>query len=80
MPARYNVIARRNPDGVWDLQDGAKKPMVSKLKVMQGMRLGVVTFALGFGHWASGAREISINKLVVGAAEPFRRFSRFNPR
>lgn len=55
------IVSASNPDGVWDLKDGTKKPMVSKLKVTQGMRPGVVSFALGFGHWASGARDITIN-------------------
>ncbi len=55
------IVSASNPDGVWDLQDGTKKPMVSKLKVTQGMRPGVVSFGLGFGHWASGARDITIN-------------------
>jgi tetrathionate reductase subunit A len=49
------------------LQDGTQKPMVSKLKVIQGMRPGVVSFALGYGHWASGARDIVINNTTIKA-------------
>ncbi|MBP6472518.1 MAG: molybdopterin-dependent oxidoreductase [Chloroflexi bacterium] len=63
------IVSASNPDGVWDLQDGTQKPMVSKLKVTQGMRPGVVSFALGFGHWASGAREISINGTKIAGDE-----------
>lgn len=61
------LVSASNPDGVWDLQDGTRKPMVSKLKVIQGMRPGVVSFALGYGHWASGARDIVINNTTIKA-------------
>lgn len=63
------IVSASNPDGVWDLQDGTRKPMVSKLKVIQGMRPGVVSFALGFGHWASGARDITINGTKIAGEE-----------
>lgn len=63
------IVSASNPEGVWDLQDGTQKPMVSKLKVTQGMRPGVVSFALGYGHWASGAREISINGIKITGDE-----------
>ncbi|MFW6097357.1 MAG: molybdopterin-dependent oxidoreductase, partial [Chloroflexota bacterium] len=59
------VVSASNPDGVWDLQDGTQKPMVSKLKVIQGMRPGVISFALGYGHWASGARDITIDGTTI---------------
>lgn len=61
------LVSASNPEGVWDLQDGTQKPMVSKLKVIQGMRPGVVSFALGYGHWASGARDIVINNTTIKA-------------
>jgi tetrathionate reductase subunit A len=55
------VLSASNPEGTWNLQNGSDKPMVTKLKVTQGMRPGVVSFGLGYGHWASGAREIVID-------------------
>ena len=39
--------------------------MTGKLKVVQGMRPGVVAFPLGYGHWASGARDITIDGQVI---------------
>lgn len=59
------VVSASNPDGVWDLQDGTQKPMTGKLKVIQGMRPGVISFALGYGHWASGARDITIDGTTI---------------
>ena len=35
--------------------------MVGKLKVVQGLRPGVVAFPLGWGHFASGARDIVVD-------------------
>jgi anaerobic selenocysteine-containing dehydrogenase len=59
------VSSASNPDGVWDLKDGTTKPMVGKLKITQGIRPGVVAFPLGWGHYASGARDIVIDGKVV---------------
>lgn len=62
---QVKIVSASNPEGVWDLQDGTHKPMVGKLKVIQGMRPGVISFALGYGHWASGARDIAINDRII---------------
>lgn len=62
---RVKLVSASNPDGVWNLQGVGQIPMVGKLKVVQGMRPGVVAFPLGYGHWASGSRDIQIDNLVV---------------
>ena len=54
-----------NPAGTWDLKDGTQKPMVRTLKVIQGIRPGVVAFPLGWGHWASGARDVVIDGVTI---------------
>jgi tetrathionate reductase subunit A len=59
------LLSASNPDGAWDLQDGTSKPMIGKLKVVEGMRPGVVSFGLGFGHWASGARDVVIDDTII---------------
>ena len=58
---RVRILSATNPDGVWNLGNGSKVDMVGRLKVVQGIRPGVVSFALGFGHWAYGAQPITIN-------------------
>jgi anaerobic selenocysteine-containing dehydrogenase len=58
---RAKFISATNPDGVWDLKNGRKVPMIGKVKVIQGIRPGVVSFALGFGHWAVGASDVTID-------------------
>ncbi len=59
------VISPDNPEGVWDLGNGQKKPMVGKVRVVQGLRPGVIAFSLGHGHWAYGASDISIDGRVI---------------
>ncbi|MCX7838510.1 MAG: molybdopterin-dependent oxidoreductase [Anaerolineae bacterium] len=59
------VISATNPNGEWDLGNGNKRPMVGKLKVVQGMRPGVVAFCLGFGHWAYGGGDVTIDGKVI---------------
>lgn len=54
-----------NPEGEWDLGPMGKQPMVGKIKAVEGMRPGVIAFALGFGHWGYGSRDVTINGQTV---------------
>lgn len=58
---RVKIVSASNPDGVWDLLNGTKVPMAGKLKVIQGIRPGVISFALGFGHFAYGSSDFVID-------------------
>ena len=59
------VVSPTNPNGEWDLKNGTKVPIVGKLKVIQGIRPGVVAFALGFGHFAYGGVDVTIDGQVI---------------
>ncbi len=59
------VISATNKEGVWDLKNGTKKPMTGKVKVTEAIKPGVVSFTLGFGHWATGATDVVIDGTVV---------------
>jgi anaerobic selenocysteine-containing dehydrogenase len=63
--AKVKVVSATNPEGVWDLGNGVKKPMVGKVQVTETIRPGVVTFTLGHGHWATGAADVVIDGVVV---------------
>jgi anaerobic selenocysteine-containing dehydrogenase len=64
---RVRVISKSNPKGVWDLRNGAEKPMVGAVKVIEGIRPGVVAFSLGRGHWANGSSDLRIDgKRIAG--------------
>ncbi len=62
---RVKLASASNPDGVWDVKGGATVPMIGKVQIVQGIRPGVVAFPLGFGHWASGARDVTIDGQVI---------------
>jgi len=62
---RVRLTSASNPEGVWDLANGETKPMVGKLRVIQGIRPGVVAFSLGHGHWAYGSADVVVDGTVV---------------
>ncbi|MBI3015640.1 MAG: molybdopterin-dependent oxidoreductase [Candidatus Tectomicrobia bacterium] len=62
---RVKVVSATNPEGIWDLKHGRKKPMVGILKVIEGIRPGVVSFSLGHGHWAYGSQDVVINRRTI---------------
>ncbi|MEJ5367805.1 MAG: molybdopterin-dependent oxidoreductase [Bryobacteraceae bacterium] len=49
------VLSAWNPDAQWDLGHGNTKPLRGKVRVTSRIRPGVVTFELGWGHFAYGA-------------------------
>jgi anaerobic selenocysteine-containing dehydrogenase len=53
--------SKSNPEGVWDLRNGTKKPMIGKVKVVEGMRPGIIGFSLGHGHWAMGSSDVVVD-------------------
>jgi anaerobic selenocysteine-containing dehydrogenase len=59
------VVSATNPDGIWDLGAGNKRPMIGKIIATQTMRPGVVSFVLGFGHWATGATDVVIDGKTI---------------
>ncbi len=62
---KVKVISATNPEGVWDLKNGTKKPMIGKVLVTETIMPGVITFVLGYGHWATGASDIVIDGKVI---------------
>lgn len=59
------ISSASNPEGVWDVGGGRKVPMIGKAYVTEGIRPGVVSFPLGFGHWAAGSADIVIDGKVL---------------
>jgi len=62
---KVKVVSATNVEGRWPLGNGNDKPMIGKLFVTQTVRPGVVSFALGFGHWAGGALDVVIDGRTV---------------
>jgi anaerobic selenocysteine-containing dehydrogenase len=64
-----HISSASNPKGEWDFGETGKRRIEGKVKVVEGMRPGVVAFALGFGHWANGAQDITINNTTIKGDE-----------
>jgi anaerobic selenocysteine-containing dehydrogenase len=62
---QVRLVSASNPEGIWDLKGAGTQPMIGKVRIVQGIRPGVVAFPLGFGHWASGAHDITIDGKVI---------------
>jgi len=62
---RVRVISASNEQGKWVLGNGQSIDMIGRVKVIQGIRPGVVAFSLGHGHWAYGASKVYIDKKAV---------------
>ena len=63
------LVSATNPDGVWRLGEGNEKPIIGKVKVVEGLRPGTVSFSWHYGHWAYGARDVVIDGNVVPGDE-----------
>ncbi len=53
----------------FDRTNGNTVPMIGKVEVTEGIRPGVISFALGFGHWAYGGVDVSINGQTIPGDE-----------
>lgn len=73
---QVHISSASNPAGEWDFGGGVKRPITGKIKVVEGLRPGVVAFALGFGHWAYGSQDITINGVHIPGDE--QRFEGFH--
>lgn len=69
---RVKVVSATNPEGVWDLKNGTRKPMVGKVRITETIRPGIVTFTLGHGMWATGADDVTIDGTLI-KGDPRRR-------
>jgi anaerobic selenocysteine-containing dehydrogenase len=66
---KVKIVSATNLLGEWDLKNGKTIPMIGRLKVIQGIRPGVVAFSLGHGHWAYGAGDVVVDgKKIAGDA------------
>ncbi len=63
------VLSASNPDAQWTLGHGQAKPLRGKVRLTSRIRPGVVTFELGWGHWAYGSSVQVIDGQAVPADE-----------
>jgi anaerobic selenocysteine-containing dehydrogenase len=59
------LMSRTNPDGILDLGNGQREPVQGKVKLTQTVRPGVIMVSWSYGHWAYGARDVTIDSQIV---------------
>ncbi len=59
------LASRTNPDGMLDLGNGKREPVQGSVKVIQGVRPGVVLVSWSYGHWAYGARDVLVDGQTI---------------
>ena len=62
---KAKLVSPTNRDGLWELPNRANKPMVGRIKAVEGMRPGVVAVSWHFGHWGYGASDTEIDGQVI---------------
>ncbi|MDZ7763715.1 MAG: molybdopterin-dependent oxidoreductase [Melioribacteraceae bacterium] len=55
------VTSATNTKGIWDFKNGKTKDIIGKVIPTETMRPGVISFVLGFGHWATGSEDVNID-------------------
>lgn len=66
---RVRIVSATNTAGTWELGAGRTKAMIGTVKLTQTVRPGVISFALGFGHWSTGAGDMVVDgHLIRGEA------------
>jgi anaerobic selenocysteine-containing dehydrogenase len=66
---QVRVVSATNPAGDWELGADRRKPMLGKIKITQAVRPGVISFALGYGHWSTGASDLTIDGELIKGEE-----------
>jgi tetrathionate reductase subunit A len=62
---RVRLVSISNPEGLWRYGPGREKPMEARVRISYHIRPGVVSFELGYGHWAYGSGDQTIDGAVV---------------
>jgi anaerobic selenocysteine-containing dehydrogenase len=59
------IVSYTNAEGVWDISDKYKRNVIGRIRITETVKPGIITFVLGFGHWATGGSDIIINGEVI---------------
>ncbi len=59
------IVSKSNTDGEFIISDREKKSISGKIKVTETIKPGIITFVIGFGHWATGASDFTIDNVRI---------------
>ena len=63
--SQAKIISKTNPKGNWEIGFGLDRPVGGKVKVVEGIRPGVIAVSWSCGHWAYGANDVLVDRKVV---------------
>lgn len=63
------LMSRTNPEGKLDLGAAGVELVKGKVKLIEGIRPGVIAASWHYGHWAYGARDVIIDGQVIKGDE-----------
>jgi anaerobic selenocysteine-containing dehydrogenase len=66
---QVKIVSATNLTGEYDVGTGRPQTMIGTVKPTQTLRPGVISFALGFGHWATGSNDVTIDGVVIKGEE-----------
>ncbi len=66
---RARLVSASLPNGEFDLGDGRTYRVEGRVKVVEGMRPGVVSVSWSYGHWAYGSNTVTINGVEIPGDE-----------
>jgi len=63
------MVSAANPEGGFEVGDGRRVEVVGKVKILEGLRPGVVAVSWHYGHWAYGSHAVDIDGVRVAGDE-----------
>ncbi len=59
------VTSSTNPEGILQINDKEQRIIAGKVRITETVKAGIITFVLGFGHWATGAADFEIDGVKI---------------
>lgn len=59
------VMSKSNPKGTQNLGNGKERFIEGEVKTIEGIRPGVVAVSTGYGHWAYGSSDVTVDGTVI---------------
>lgn len=62
---KVKVVSSDNSNGLLHLPNLFTKSIIGKVKLSETIKPGVITFYLGYGHWATGAEDATVDGKTI---------------
>lgn len=59
------IVSQTNPEGILKINEKDVRYITGKIKITETVKPKVITFVLGFGHWATGGSDFEIDGIRI---------------